>query len=80
MYAMLIQPANFAALSFSGPDQDILFNIYNLKRIKRDSPPDITFAPKLNPGSQNIYSFGNSRRLKIIELFKSNYNHYYSPN
>nr|DAV99589.1 MAG TPA: hypothetical protein [Caudoviricetes sp.] len=45
-----------------------------------DSPPEITFAPKLNPKSQNIYSFGNNRRLKIIELFKFNSNHRCSPN
>nr|DAK27982.1 MAG TPA: hypothetical protein [Caudoviricetes sp.] len=56
MYATLIQPANFAALSLSGSKQDILLNIYFLKRTKRDSPPEITFAPKLNPESQNIYS------------------------
>ena len=79
MYATLIQPANFAALSLSGSKQDILF-ILILKRTKRDSPPEITFAPKLNPESQNIYSFGNNRRLKIIELFKFNSNHCYSPN
>nr|DAK46512.1 MAG TPA: hypothetical protein [Bacteriophage sp.] len=28
MYATLIQPANFAALSFSGSKQNILFNIF----------------------------------------------------